>query len=81
MQLCLYIYKALYGMAPDYIKERCVPALVTERREKLRSTVLNTERLTLPTQSTTLILAIARFGQLDIRLETANPSILDNHKG
>ena len=39
-------------MSPDYIKEPCVSATVTERRAILRSTVFNTGILTLPTRST-----------------------------
>ena len=69
MQFKLYvsINQAVNGMAPDYIKELCVPATVTERHLTIRSAVFNTYILILPTRSTD-----TKFGDRTFR--TAGPT-------
>jgi len=37
-KLCLLIYKALHGFAPDYLSELCIPASNVNYRSHLRST-------------------------------------------
>lgn len=36
-KLCLFVYKALHGMAPQYLTEYCVPSSANESRRRLRS--------------------------------------------
>ena len=37
-KLCLLVYKALHGFAPDYLSELCIPASSVNYRSHLRST-------------------------------------------
>ena len=57
-------------MATDYLIELCIPATVTEHRATLRSALLNTGRLALPTRSTN-----TKFG--DRALRAAGPTALN----
>ena len=36
-KLCLLVYKALHGLAPQYIKDMCIPVNTVEHRSHLRS--------------------------------------------
>lgn len=36
-KLCLLVYKALHGQAPEYLSELCVPVAKDEHRSRLRS--------------------------------------------
>ena len=36
-KLCLLVYKALHGFAPDYLSELCIPASSVNYRSHLRS--------------------------------------------
>ena len=37
LKLCLLVYKAVHGLAPDYIAEMCLPVGSVEARRRLRS--------------------------------------------
>ena len=65
-------------MAPDYIKESCIPAIVTECHSTLRSVVSNTGRLTLPTRSSNTKFDDRAFQTAGPTAGTAYPSALDN---
>ena len=53
-KLCLLVYKAVHGLAPDYIAETCLPVGSVESRQRLHSST--TGNLIIPATNT-------QFGQ------------------
>ena len=50
-KLCVTVFKALHGMAPDYIADLCLPKVISERRSMLLSASTSGVRLAVPRRS------------------------------